>query len=41
MSTQRADRDAKAVSGRVVVILRNQHRRLLASAAGTKARLAI
>jgi hypothetical protein len=41
MSAQRAGRDAKAVSGRVVVILRNQHRRLLASAAGTRARLAI
>ena len=41
MSAHRAGRDARAVSGRVVVILRNQHKALLASAAGAKARLAI
>jgi subtilisin family serine protease len=41
MSAKRAARDAKVVSGRVVVILRKQRRSLLASTAGTRARLAI
>src|SRR3954453_14059754 len=41
LSAQRARRDAKLVAGRVIVLLRNQHPRLLASASGARARAAI
>jgi subtilase family protein/peptidase inhibitor I9 len=41
LSAQRIGHDAKAVSGHVVVIMRNQHRTLLASASSQRARAAI
>ena len=41
LSARRIARDSKRTSGRVIVLLRNQHRALLATAAGTRARAAI